>query len=127
MGNVTHLYAIYCAIKELVEIGLIKSDDGKKVKLHGVTVGNTLNNDIVIFMPDNACRTASTSTIAPELAPLTPCRFRQSVVQGARIEVSDDDLINGVSLLASYEGIFASPSGASSLADLLRLQHYKRL
>ncbi|MFZ0222272.1 MAG: hypothetical protein WAM42_11365 [Candidatus Nitrosopolaris sp.] len=72
MGNVTHLYAIYCAIKELVEIGLIKSDDGKKVKLHGVTVGNTLNNDIVIFMPDNAYRTASTSTIAPELAPLTP-------------------------------------------------------
>jgi hypothetical protein len=36
------------------------------------TVGNTLNNDIVIFMPDNAYRTASTSTIAPELAPLTP-------------------------------------------------------
>jgi hypothetical protein len=39
MGNVTH---VYCAIKELVEIGLIKSDDGKKVKLHGVTVGGVV-------------------------------------------------------------------------------------
>lgn len=131
IGNGTHLYAIYCAIKELVQRGLIKGDEKKKVKMHGVTVGNTLRkHGIVKTALDNTMNKnitiTTTTTIAPELTPVTPSYIENALFainssEGSLVEVSDDDLINGVSLLASYEGIFASPAGASSLAGLLKL------
>jgi threonine synthase len=41
---------------------------------------------------------------------------------GSVIKVYPGDLINAVSLLASQDGIFASSSGASSIAGLLKLR-----
>jgi DNA-binding HxlR family transcriptional regulator len=41
---------------------------------------------------------------------------------GSVVKVYPNDLINAVSLLASQDGIFASSSGASSIAGLLKLR-----
>ena len=42
--------------------------------------------------------------------------------RGSIVKVYSSDLINAVSLLASQDGIFASSSGASSIAGLLKLR-----
>jgi threonine synthase len=67
------------------------------------------------------------ATIAPELIPpirhsyLNDAELAIHNSGGSIIKVSDNDLINAVSLLASNDGIFASPAGASSIAGLLKL------
>ena len=148
LGSGKHLYAIDRAIKEASELGLINrdkensssssiSDNGntelRKPMLHGVTVagsaaGTRSRNDKIyqdreIFSsPDEIVQT----TIAPELALLAPSYLEDAMSAisnsgGSVIKVNPSDLINAVSLLASQDGIFASSSGASSVAGLLKL------
>src|SRR5919202_3963457 len=67
------------------------------------------------------------TTIAPELALLAPSYLEDAMSAisnsgGSVIKVYPGDLINAVSLLASQDGIFASSSGASSIAGLLKLR-----
>ncbi len=66
------------------------------------------------------------TTIAPELIPPGPSYLEDAIsvihnTGGSIVKVSDNDLVNAVSLLASHDGIFASPAGASSIAGLLKL------
>jgi threonine synthase len=66
------------------------------------------------------------TTIAPELALLAPSYLEDAMSAisnsgGSIIKVYPGDLINAVSPIASQDGIFASSSGASSIAGLLKL------
>lgn len=101
--------------------------------LHGVTIagsaaGTRSRNDRIyqdveiISSPDEIVQT----TIAPELALLAPSYLEDAMLAisnsgGSVIKVNPSDLINAVSMLASQDGIFASSSGASSVAGLLKL------
>lgn len=152
LGSGKHLYAIDRSIKEMSELGLINSNyeqrqdntsDGnrytefKKPVIHGVTVaGSTAasrsHNDRgyqdreINNSPDEIVQT----TIAPELTLLAPSYLEDAMSAisnsgGSVIKVYPDDLVNAVSLLASQDGIFASSSGASSIAGLLKLHQDK--
>jgi threonine synthase len=154
LGSGKHLYAIDRSIKEMSELGLIsrnedkQQDDNnssgsniytkfKKPVLHGVTVAGSAaasrsHNDRgyqdreIINSPDEIVQT----TIAPELALLAPSYLEDAMSAisnsgGSVIKVYPDDLVNAVSLLASQDGIFASSSGASSIAGLLKLHQDK--
>ncbi len=141
MGQGTLIYAIYCALKELLSLGLVRNFKSrkKKVKIHGVTIEKNLlihnedlntisnsdgNSNLQIRLLDNQ---KQKTTIAPELIPpikdsyLNDAELAIRNSGGSIIKVSDSDLINAVSLLASNDGIFASPAGASSIAGLLKL------
>lgn len=142
MGSGKHLYAIDRSIKEIAELGLINKENEedvhsryakiKKPVLHGVTVtgsdaASRSHDDHgykvrTISSPDEIVRT----TIAPELTLLAPSYLEAAMSAvtnsgGSIVKVYPHDLINAVSLLASQDGIFASSSGASSVAGLLKL------
>jgi threonine synthase len=134
IGSGKHLYAIDRSIKEIVELGLAKMNNDNsrnlnKPMLHGVTVSGSaaasrLHNDREeISSPDEVTQT----TIAPEIALLAPSYVEDALLSignsgGTITNVHHNDLINAVSLLASQDGIFASSSGASSVAGLLKLR-----
>jgi threonine synthase len=143
IGSGKHLYAIDRPIKEIAELGLISKEDRddkhgryrkiKKPVLHGVTVADSvaasrLHNDHGYKVrktssPDEIFQT----TIAPELALLPPSYLEDAMLAvtnsgGSLVKVYPPDLVNAVSLLASQDGIFASSSGASSVAGLLKLR-----
>ena len=40
---------------------------------------------------------------------------------GAAVAVTDDEILKGVGILASYEGILACPEGAATVAGLRKL------
>lgn len=111
IGNGTNLVATYMAIKELIDVGLV----GRMPKLHGVTVkSSSLRSD----------------TVAPELAPATPSYLEESIEAinesgGSLIKVSDNNLVQAVSLLGRQDGVFASTSGAASMAGLLKIHEKK--
>jgi threonine synthase len=146
IGSGKHLYAIDRSIKEMSELGLInrREDDNsstssnrytkpKRPMLHGVTVAGSAaasrshndrgyQNREIISSPNEIVQT----TIAPELALLAPSYLEDAMSAindsgGSIVKVHPNDLINAVSLLASQDGIFASSSGASSVAALLKL------
>jgi threonine synthase len=147
MGRGTHLYAIYRSILEMISLGLVKNSGNKikKVAIHGVTLEHNLfsnteelsykditaitnnnSNNNTILRSSLLDKSKQVTTIAPELAPPGPSYLEDAVsaihnTGGSIIKVSDNDLINAVSLLASHDGIFASPAGASSIAGLLKL------
>lgn len=151
LGSGKHLYAIDRSIKEMSELGLINGNEEKqkghnnssgsnrytrlkKPVLHGVTVAGSAaafrsHNDRgyegkeIVSSPDEIVQT----TIAPELALLAPSYLEDAMLaisnsEGSIVKVHPNDLINAVSLLASQDGIFASSSGASSIAGLLKLR-----
>jgi threonine synthase len=148
MGRGTHLYAIHRSILEMISLGLVKNcgNKNKKVAIHGVTLENNLPsnteesryNDITNIINTNSNsntipledglsdKSNHVATIAPELVPPGPSYLEDAVsvvhnTGGSIVKVSDNDLINAVSLLASHDGILASPAGASSVAGLLKL------
>lgn len=117
----------------------------KKVAIHGLTLEhNLLSNtkevsykDITDITNNNSNsntishgslldKSKQVTTIAPEVAPPGPSYLEDAVsaihnTGGSIVKVSDNDLIDAVSLLTSHDGIFASPAGASSIAGLLKL------
>lgn len=121
-GNGTNLYALYQAIKELIHVGLIKKS--QMPKIHGVTISTENgNNNSRLSLLDK-------DTIAPELSPESPSYFDEAMnaiseSDGTLIKVTNNDLIHAVSILASNDGIFASTSGAASIAGLLSLEKRK--
>jgi threonine synthase len=145
LGSGKHLHAISRSIKEMSELSLINDDvqissgssnkdtKFKKPTLHGVTVAGSAadsrshkNGDYqdgdIISSSDKIMQT----TIAPELALLAPSYLEDAMAaisnsKGSVIKVYPNDLIKAVSLLASHDGIFASSSGASSIAGLIKL------
>jgi threonine synthase len=147
MGRGTHLYAIYRFIREMISRGLLKNgvNETKKIAIHGVTLEHNLlsnteemgYNDITAITNNNSNSYAipqrnlldeskRVTTIAPELIPPGPSYLEDSIsvihnTGRSIVKVSDNDLVNAVSLLASHDGIFASPAGASSIAGLLKL------
>lgn len=147
MGRGTHLYAIYRSIREMISLGLLKNgvNETKEIAIHGVTLEHNLlsnteetsYNDITAITNNNSNSYAipqrnlldeskHVTTIAPELIPPEPSYLEDAIsairnTGGSIVKVSDNDLVNVVSLLASHDGIFASPAGASSIAGLLKL------
>ncbi len=148
LGSGKHLYAISRSIKEMSELGLINDDteissgssssSNRHTKfngpaLHGITVSGSAaatrshkngdyQDDIIIKSSDEIVKT----TIAPELALLAPSYLEDAMAAiknsgGSVTKVYPNDLIKAVSLLASQDGIFASSSGASSVAGLIKL------
>jgi threonine synthase len=149
LGSGKHLYAIDRSVKEMSELGLVNSNyenrqdntsngnrhtEFKHPVLHGVTVAGSAaairsRNDSsyqereIISSPDEIVQT----TIAPELALPVPSYLEDAMSAisdsgGSIVKVYSNELINAVSLLASQDGIFASSSGASSIAGLLKLR-----
>ena len=149
MGRGTHLYAIHRSILEMISLGLVKDgrNENKKTVLHGVTLEQNLlsntaersYNGIPPAITNNSTNSYAggqsslldeskqiITTIAPELDPplnsyLEDAKLAIHNTGGSVVKVSDSDLINAVSLLASHDGVFASPAGASSIAGLVKL------
>ena len=114
IGNGTNLVAAYMAIQEMIGVGLVKKKN--MPKLHGVTVKSASN--------------IRSDTVAPELAPATPSYLEESINAinesgGSLIRVSDNNLVQAVSLLGRQDGVFASTSGAASMAGLLKIHEKK--
>ncbi|MDQ3835411.1 MAG: pyridoxal-phosphate dependent enzyme, partial [Thermoproteota archaeon] len=85
--------------------------------------GNLLDKSRRKITPSSS---SLSTTIAPELDPpansyLEDAKLAVHNTGGSIVKVSDDDLVNAVSLLASHDGVFASPAGASSIAGLIKL------
>jgi threonine synthase len=149
LGSGKHLYAIDRSIKKISELGLVNSNyeqrqdnssngnrytEFKHPVLHGVTVAGSAaasrsHNDIdyqgreIVSSPDEILQT----TIAPELALPAPSYLEDAMSAisnsgGSIVKIHSNDLINAVSVLASQDGIFASSSGAASIAGLLKLR-----
>jgi threonine synthase len=149
LGSGKHLYAIDRSIKKISELGLVNNNyvqhqdnsingnrytEFKHPALHGVTVAGSAaavrsrNNSSyqereIISSPDEILQT----TIAPELALPAPSYLEDAMSaisnsEGSIVNIYPNDLINAVSVLASQDGIFASSSGAASIAGLLKLR-----
>lgn len=124
MASGALLCAIHRGFKELARVGLIPS---QRVKVTGVQprgcapIVQAYNSDEGYITPvDNP------STIAKSLAIGNPGDGVYAIKSiresgGIGISVSDDEIVDGIKLLASREGIFAEPAGGVAIAALKRL------
>ncbi len=123
MASGALLYMIWKGLNELKALNLVEN---KNVALIGVqpqscspivtAYKNGWNNTVV-----SDCK-----TIAKSLAIGNPAdgRYAIKVIKesnGLAIDVSDEEIVNAMKLLAKYEGIFAEPAGAITIAALIRL------
>jgi threonine synthase len=124
MGNGSHLSMIWKGINELYDIGFLKE---KEVRLVGTQaegcapIVEAVKKDESKIVP-----AAKISTIAIDIGVKAPScgvmalkAIRES--KGTAISVSDKGIVDAVNLLAKFEGIFAEPASATTIAGLKKL------
>ena len=120
-GNL--LVKIHTGLRELAELGLI---DAPKTRVHGAQAEGC--NPVAAAFKDGTdrVRPVRANTIAHSLAIGTPAdgRYALAAVRstGGRIEaVTDEEIVEGIELLAHTEGIFTEPAGGVTVAVLRKL------
>jgi threonine synthase len=123
MASGALLYMIWKGLNELKELDLVENKD---VALIGVqpqwcspivsAYKNGQNNPII-----SDCK-----TVAKSLAIGNPADGRYAIKvirdsKGLAVDVTDEEIVNAMKLLAKYEGIFAEPAGAITIAALIKL------
>jgi threonine synthase len=124
MGNGSHLSMIWKGINELYDIGFLKEKDVRLVGTQAegcAPIVEAVKKDESKIVP-----AAKISTIAIDIGVKAPsCGFmalkaiRES--KGTAISVSDKEIVDAVNLLAKFEGIFAEPASATTIAGLKKL------
>jgi len=122
VGNGTHLYGMWKGFKELHRLGLIR--DLPRMAAIGPTGGSPIVRGFKegIALPLTAFRKSIAEGLAGRWdydAPLALRALKES--NGQAEYVSDSEIIEGMRLLARFEGIFAEPSGAACIAGLLKV------
>ena len=124
-GNGAHLTMVYKAFKEMHKLGFI--DD---VNTKFVAVQPEAADPIVQAFRGNLDHVEPTpvkkGTIATDIAVGNPVHGNEVLrilrkTGGTALSVSDNEILESLSLLARTEGILAEPSAAASLAGLKRL------
>jgi threonine synthase len=120
LGSGGNLHAIWKGLKELSRIGLINS-----VQTSMIGVQAALCAPIAEAFRQRGS-VPEGKTIATEIAVANP-QFKRSVLktlhesEGLATAVSDRKILESIHLLAKYEGIFAEPSAAATIAGLREL------
>jgi threonine synthase len=114
---------IYKGLKELTELGLIEE---KHTRMSGCQADGC--SPIITAWKNNTLtfRPVRPNTIAKSLAIGNPADgyYTLKIMQdtnGAGASVSDDEVVEGIKLLAELEGIFAETAGGVTIAGLRRL------
>lgn len=111
------------AIKEFVKLGLI---DGADTKLHGAQASGSSPITTAVKGKTDVIRPVKPNTIAQSIAIGNPADGYYSVksinVSGGWAEdVTDDELVEGIKLLARTEGIFTETAGGVTVAVTKKL------
>ncbi|MBM4055041.1 MAG: threonine synthase [Planctomycetes bacterium] len=111
------------AIKEFVKLGLI---DGADTKLHGAQASGSAPITTAVKGKTDVIRPVKPNTIAQSIAIGNPADGFYSVksinVSGGWAEdVTDDELVEGIKLLARTEGIFTETAGGVTVAVTKKL------
>jgi len=124
MGNGSHLSMIWKGINELYHIGFLKEKDVRLVGTQAegcAPIVEAVKKDESKIVP-----AAKISTIAIDIGVKVPsCGFMAlKAIQeskGTAKSVSDKEIVDAVNLLAKFEGIFAEPASATTIAGLKKL------
>ena len=111
------------AIKEFVKLGLIDSAD---TKLHGAQASGSSPITTAVKAETDVIKPVKPNTIAQSIAIGNPADGYYSVksisVSGGWAEdVTDDELVEGIKLLARTEGIFTETAGGVTVAVTKKL------
>ena len=123
MASGSLLTKIWKSVKEFEMLGLVEMSE---TKIHGAQptgcspISTAVKNGWEIFKPQKA------NTIAKSLAIGTPADgyYAMSVIKesgGWSEDVSDDEIIDGIKLLAETEGIFTETAGGVTVAVTKKL------
>jgi len=124
IGTGGHITATWKALNELVKIGILKN---RNVKMCGVQVQgyspivDALRKGQESMKPIEHTRSEGLelSVEHPPYGPTALKAIKDS--NGTAVEVSNQEILNAIRLLASNEGIFAEPAAASTIAGLRKL------
>jgi len=123
MASGSLLTKIWKSIKEFEKLGLV---DISETKIHGAQatgcspISTAVKNDWEIFKPQKA------NTIAKSLAIGTPADgfYAMSVIKesgGWSDDATDEEIVDGIKLLAETEGIFTETAGGVTIAVAKKL------
>ncbi len=124
MGSGCHLAMIWKAIGEFREIGFI---DDSRIGLIGTQAYNCApiveGFQAASTMPQ---LTRESETIAKDIAIRQPTCGHMAIQaikesEGTAIGVSDEEILDAIADLAKYEGVFAEPASATTIAALKKL------
>lgn len=121
MASGALLYMIWKGLNELKTLNLV---DNKKVSLIGVQPQGC--SPIVSAYRNGQVSTTNCKTIAKSLAIGNPADSRYAIKAikesgGLAVDVTDEEIVNAMKILAKYEGLFAEPAGAITTAALIKL------
>ncbi|MEM3832010.1 MAG: threonine synthase [Thermoprotei archaeon] len=121
MASGALLYMIWKGINELKSLNLI---DNKKVSLIGVQPQGC--SPIVSAYKTGQISISDCKTIAKSLAIGIPADGRYAIraikeSEGLAVDVTNEEIVNAMKILAKYEGLFAEPAGAITTAALIKL------
>nr|MDO8100354.1 threonine synthase [Candidatus Njordarchaeota archaeon] len=120
LGSGGNLHAIWKSLKELSAVGIVPSPSTSMIGIQSALCAPIVE----AFSQGKSVSVGK--TIAAEIAIANP-QFKRNVLRalhesnGLATAVSDDKILESIHLLAKYEGIFAEPSAASTIAGLREL------
>jgi len=120
LGSGGNLHAIWKSLKELSMVDLIPSPTTSMIGIQSALCAPIVE----AFSRGKSISVGK--TIATEIAIANP-QFKRNVLRalhesnGLAAAVSDNKILESIHLLAKYEGIFAEPSAASTIAGLREL------
>lgn len=129
MASGSTLTGIYRGFNELRKIGLLKGIDAKMIGVQPegcspITKAFEGSTSVILpAKPDTYVKSLSVGTPADGTYALEAIRESE----GCAVSVSDDEITEGVKLLARTEGIYAEPSGGAAVAALRKLVAKKKI
>jgi threonine synthase len=126
VGDGVILSGVYKGFEDLMKLGLI----AKMPVLIAVQADGSDN--LIRNLYSDLFETKQSHTIADSIAVDVPRNFylaRQFIheYKGQGLTVSDEEILNAVSLLANQAGIFTEPASAAAYAGLLRFQREEKI
>ena len=122
----SQLTKIHKGFKELHQVGLLDGDEAPHVRVSGAQATGCSPVATAFAEQTDVIRPQRPSTIAKSLAIGNPADgfYALDVVRktgGAVGSVTDDEIVEGIRLLARTEGIFAETAGGVTIATLAKL------